>query len=138
MSYSRSDVNWLEILQWSDDHLCELRGLGYGFLKEGRYDRALVCFETLTLLCPDESYDWQTLGALSLENGQYASALEALERALELDPLHLPTLLNKAKTLLIVGQTDEGLALARSLERAADPRIAGPASALVLGYDQLL
>lgn len=131
-------VDWLELLDWGDRQVQELRTLGYCYLKEGRYERAEACFEVLVILCPHEAYDSQTLGALYLENDKLSEALARLNYALELDPSHLPTLLNRARTQLVLGHLEEGLASARSLQKAADPTIAGPATALILGYQELL
>jgi len=127
-------VNWTELLGWSTDQLQELRYAGFSFLKEGKYDKALLFFEGLIVLAPDSAYDHQTLGALYLEMNQLEKALETINLALEIDPSHEPTLLNKVKTQLLMGQINEALLLAEALSKSLNPVIAGDASALLLSY----
>jgi tetratricopeptide (TPR) repeat protein len=129
-----SKVNWREILGWSNEQLEELRFSGFSFLREGHYKKALIFFQALVILDPANSYDAQTLGALYLQMGDTQKALETLDRALSLEPVHEPTLLNKAKALFTLHRRAEALALAKNLEASADPQIAGDASALLFAY----
>src|SRR5260221_12674088 len=94
-----SDINWLEVLDWGQDELEDLRFVGYSYLKQGKYDIALTFFEALTVLNPRNVYDLQTLGALYLQIGNNLMALNFIERSLKIDPNHLPTKLNRAKAL---------------------------------------
>jgi tetratricopeptide (TPR) repeat protein len=66
--------------------------------------------------------------------GNGKKAVETLDQALALDPLHEPTILNKVKALLTIGQKAEALELAKSLEKSEDPTIANDASALLAAY----
>lgn len=127
-------VNWREILGWSDEQLEEIRFSGFSFLREGHYKKALLFFEALVILDPKNTYDAQTLGALYLQIGDARKALETLNQALNLDPLHEPTRLNKAKALLSLNLKPEALQLARELQISTDITISGDASALVLAY----
>lgn len=129
-----SALNWLEILGWSKDQLDEFRFAGFLYLREGHYDRALIYFKTLILLDPTNAYDWETLGALYLQMGDPAQALENINAALALQPLHEPTLLNKVKTLIALKRKEEALALAYQLQKSSDLTIAGDASALITAY----
>lgn len=52
---------------------------------------------------------WNLLGQLRQQAGDPQGALEALERALKLDPTHGPALHNQGITLAILGQTDAAL-----------------------------
>jgi tetratricopeptide (TPR) repeat protein len=127
-------VNWREILGWTDDQLEELRFSGFSFLREGHYQKALLFFEALVILDPQSAYDAQTLGGLYLQMGENQKALKALNQALQIEPIHEPTLLNKAKALFAVNQSAEALQLIKKLERSSDPTIANDAAALYIAY----
>ncbi len=127
-------VNWRAILGWTDEQLEELRFTGFSFLREGHYKKALLFFEALVILDPLSVYDTQTLGAIYLQMGNGKKAVEVLDQALALDPLHEPTLINKVKALLAIGQKAEALALAKTLEKSEDSTIANDASALLTAY----
>ena len=129
-----SDVNWLEVLDWGTDELEDLRFVGYSYLKQGKYEIALTFFEALVVLDPLNAYDLQTLGALHLQQNNNLQALNYLERALKIDPNHLPTRLNKAKTLYALGYKRQAEKEAHTLSTAEDPSIANQASALLLAY----
>ncbi len=129
-----SQVNWREILGWTNEQLEELRFSGFSFLREGHYNKALIFFEALVILDPRNPYDAQTLGGLYLQIGDGDKALLALNKALDLEPTHEPSLLNKAKALLLTHQRAAALDLAHKLERSPDPSIAGDASALIFAY----
>jgi tetratricopeptide (TPR) repeat protein len=129
-----STVNWREILGWSSDQLEEIRLSGFSFLREGHYNKALIFFKALVVLDPVNAYDAQTLGALYLQLGENQKAIDILNTALTLEPEHEPTLLNKAKALLSLGQMNEALALTRQLQRSRDPSISSDADALLSAY----
>ena len=75
------------------------------------------------------AYDTQTLAAIYLQLKD-ERALEWLDRALDLDPTHVSTLLNKAKALVTSGKLNEGLDLARTLAPSSSV-----AEALVMAYE---
>lgn len=127
-------TNWLEVLGWNANQIDELRLSGFSFLREGKYEKALIFFEALVVLDPQAAYDFQTLGGLYLQIGKKEEALETFNRALEIEPAHEPTLLNKTKALLMLDRKIEALQLARRLEKSKDPSISGDASALIAAY----
>lgn len=129
-----SKTNWKEILGWNTEQIEELRFSGFSYLREGLYEKALIFFEGLIILDPDNAYDNQTLGALYLQIGKKELALSTLDHALEIEPFHEPTLLNKAKALLLIGRKEDAFILIRNLEKSKDTAISGDASALVLAY----
>src|SRR5580698_5821008 len=98
-----SQVDWLSILGWGKDELEDLRFVGFSYIKQGKYDIATTFFEALVIFAPDSIYDLQTLGALYLQRGNNLMALNYIEKALKLDPTHLPTLLNRTKALFALG-----------------------------------
>ncbi|NGX38922.1 MAG: hypothetical protein KR126chlam1_00238 [Chlamydiae bacterium] len=129
-----SDVNWIEVLDWGPDELEDLRFVGYSYLKQGKYDIALTFFEALVVLSPDNPYDLQTLGALHLQKDNNLMALNFIERSLKLEPDHLPTKLNRAKTLFALGYKRQAIKEAEELSKCEDPSITDQASALLMAY----
>lgn len=129
-----SKINWLEVLGWGKMELDDLRYVAYSYIKQGVYDVALTFFDALSVLTSPSVYDLQTIGALHLQIGNGLKALELLDRALQLDPSHLPTKLNRAKTLFMLGYKRQGLLQTAELEHSTSPEIASQAKALSLSY----
>lgn len=129
-----SDVNWLEVLDWTKEELEDLRFVGYSYLKQGKYETALTFFEALVVLDPGSTYDLQTLGALYLQLDNNLMALNYIERSLKLEPDHLPTKLNRAKALFGLGYKRQAEKEAKILSTADDQKIADQAEALLLAY----
>ncbi len=127
-------TEWLSVLGWTDEELEDLRFVGFSYIKQGKYDIAITFFEALVLLCPDSLYDLQTLGGLYLQIDNNLMALNYLEKALKIDPSHLPSLLNRTKTLFALGDKKQALAQARMLERAPQESIANQAQALLMAH----
>lgn len=129
-----NQIDWMSILGWSDEELSDLRFVGYSYIKQGKYDIAITFFEALATLAPASLYDLQTLGALYLQKNNNLMALNYIEKALKLDPLHQPTLLNRVKVLFSLGYKKQALAQARELEKSQNPEIINQASALLIAY----
>jgi len=129
-------INWLEKLGWSEAHTNEMRHAAYAYIRQGKYDIALPFFEALVVLEPDSLYDLQTLGALYVEINQAEKAITTLDRALQIDADHGPTMLNLTKAFFMAGKIDEGIRLARILQNDKDPFISGHAAALIMCYSQ--
>ncbi|MEM8727171.1 MAG: type III secretion chaperone [Chlamydiota bacterium] len=129
-----SQINWIELLGWSERQIEDIRFAGYSFIKQGQYEHALKFFEVLTILPDKDVYDFQTLGGIYLQLGNNLSALNFLEKALAMDPAHEPTLLNRTKALFLLGYKKQALTQASKLERSSSPLIADQARALTLAY----
>ena len=129
-----SQLNWTEILGWGKNELDDLRYVAYTYIRQGVYDVALTFFDALAVLSSPSAYDLQTIGALHLQIGNGLKALDHLDRALKLDPTHLPTQLNRAKALFMLGYKRQGLVQVMELEKCSDKEIASQASALILSY----
>ena len=121
-----TDLNWLEILGWNSYQLEELRFAGFSFVRQGKYDKALIYFKSLVILDPKSIYDFQMLGALYLQRNEEAKALPMLNQALELDPTHEPTQLNR------VGEEIKKVAAA--LEKSKNRVIADDATAVIMAH----
>jgi len=121
-------------LGWDKEQLEDIRNAGYAYIRQGKYEIALSFFKALVVLNPHGSYDLQTLGALYLQTGDAELAVKYLDLALQLDADHSPTLLNLAKAKLMMGKKDEGLKLAKMLEKDPDRSISRTAKALILAH----
>lgn len=126
--------NWKEYLKLTDQQIIEIRMAGYSYLRQGHYEKALHFFRALTTLTPDYIYDWQTLGAILLEMGDYNAALEILENALQMDRDHLQTRFNHATTLLMLGYKKPAHSELLRLLACDDNRIASKAEALLIAH----
>jgi predicted Zn-dependent protease len=124
----------MDVLGWGKEEINDLRFVAYSYIKEGIYDVALTLFDALEVLIPPTSYDLQTLGALHLQMGNGLKALDFLDRALKLDPFHLPTQINRAKALFMLGYKRQGIAAAMELEKNENKDVREQASALILAY----
>jgi tetratricopeptide (TPR) repeat protein len=129
-----SRLNWLEILGWTQGAVDDLRYVGFSYIQQGIYDVALSFFEAVAVLSPPNAYDFQTIGALHLQLGDLPKALQAFDKALELDPSHLPTQLNRAKALFSLGHRQQAVRQAQALIGCPDADISSAATALLLGY----
>ncbi len=127
-------IDWCEILGWKEEQKEDLRFLGYAYIKQGKYAIARSFFEALVAVDPRNSYDVQTLGAIYLQERDFPKALFYLDQALKIDRIHGPTLMNRCKALLELGQVSEGLEMAKTLKGHQDKDIADVACALVLAY----
>jgi tetratricopeptide (TPR) repeat protein len=123
---------WIEVLGWNGREIDDLRTAGYAYIQQGAYQIALIFFQGISVLTTPTSYDLQTLGALHLQLGDPLQALEALDRALKLDPTNLTAQLNRAKALLMLGKKPQAVAQAALLMRTASADIASQAAALLL------
>jgi predicted Zn-dependent protease len=127
-------INWLEKLGWGEDQLEDLRFTGYAYTRQGKYDIALDFFKALVILDPENIYDAQMLGAIYVELDQPEEAIKALENALKLDGDHTPALINLCKALFMSGRVNEGIKLAKILQKDKDSAIASNARALILAF----
>ncbi len=128
-------IDWKKRLGWTEEDLDELRNAGYSYIRQGKYNIALPFFEALVILNPDSAYDAQALGALYVETNQPEKAIKYLDRALQLEADHSPTLLNLTKAFFMSGRKGDGIRLAKVLQNDPNPFISGTASALLLSYN---
>lgn len=129
-----SHINWNDILGWGEAEIEDLRFVAFSYIKQGLYDTAIHFFEALAILSPSTAYDVQTLGALYLQKGNALEALRHLDKALTLEPNHLPSLLNRAKALFLLGYTKQAIQQTDVLKTCEDQEIARQAKALALSY----
>ena len=127
-------MDWLSIFGWQKQQLDDIRFVGFCYIKEGHYEIGVSFFKALIAINPKNIYDNQILGAIYLETGKYQDALKQLEIALRLDPIHLPTLLNRAKALFSLGRSDQGIKQAKALLVCKDKKIVHQAEALLIAY----
>ena len=127
-------MNWAEILGWESEQLEEIRFSGFSFLREGKYEKARLYFETLLILDTQSTFDRQTLGAIYLQLGDNEKAVYQLEKALSLDSSHEPTLLNKAKAQLMLGKKQEAMDILQILKKSTHVELANDATALIMAH----
>jgi tetratricopeptide (TPR) repeat protein len=132
-----SKVQWVDLLGWTKEELNDLRFVGYSYIRQGQYEIAKKFFEGLCVLNPESAYDLQTLAAIHLELGDNLKALNYIDKSLAVDPNHAPTLLNKAKALILLGYQKQGLLQAAELKKNKDLKVASQAEALILAYEGL-
>ena len=126
---------WLEILNWSEKNINDLRIVAYSYIKEGKYDIALKFLNALKILSPNNVYEKQTIGAIYLQQGKSLDALTNFDEALKADPYHYPTLLNRAKALFSLGYKIQAKAQTYSLVHCKDKSIAKDAKALLTAFE---
>jgi len=127
-------TNWAELLGWEKDKIDEIRFYGFSLLREGKYDRARLFFEVLLIIDKGTAFDRQTLGAIYLQMNENEKAVEQLNRALEIEPDHEFSLLNKAKALFMLNQKTEALTIVDRLKKSANKPLADDAEALILAH----
>jgi tetratricopeptide (TPR) repeat protein len=130
-----SRIDWRKKLGWREEHLDELRNAGYSYIRQGKYSIAIPFFEALVILDPDSAYDAQALGALFVQVNEPEKAIHYLDRALQLEADHSPTLLNLTKAFFMSGRKADGVRLAKVLQSDPNPFIAGTATALLMTYE---
>jgi tetratricopeptide (TPR) repeat protein len=126
--------DWLKTLGWTEDHVEAVRHTAFSYIRQGKYDIAIPFFEALVVLDPNSAYDFQMLGALYVQIGQPEKAIKYLDKALQADADHGPTLLNLTKAFFMAGRIADGIRLAKLLQNDKDSYISGNASALLMCY----
>lgn len=129
-------MDWNRLLGLDHQDREKLRHTGYGYLKGGNYQAALIYFEGLSLIERGNLFDLQALGCIHLQMGKGSEAIFYFDRALEVDPADLRTQLNRAKALFAVGDCDRALEIARELAKSSDEMIASLAEALVMAHTE--
>ena len=125
-------MDWLEVLNWDQREVDDLRYVAYSYIKQGCYDTALTFFKALAVLTDQTAYDLQTLGALYLQIGNGRDALDHLDRALKLEPSHPQTQLNRAKALFMLGYNEQGVNQAKIIQKEGPLELQKEAEALIM------
>jgi tetratricopeptide (TPR) repeat protein len=124
----------MKTLGWTEDHMDAVRHTAFSYIRQGKYDIAIPFFEALVVLDPNSVYDFQMLGALYVQTDQPEKAIKYLDKALQYDADHGPTLLNLTKAFFMARRIDDGIRLAKLLQNDKDSYISGNASALLMCY----
>jgi tetratricopeptide (TPR) repeat protein len=90
-------------------------------LNYGDAEIAAGAFEHATALRPNSARAWKGLGMSLSREGKHSEALQALERAQQLDTRDIGTLLALARTALHAGQRDRAASLINELETQLPP-----------------
>lgn len=115
-----------EALAAADPSLRVARYRGFLAQKLGRFVEAIAAYDHILRRASDDFETWNNLGNARSGAGDHAGAVDALHRAMELDPEAAPVRLNLASALIALDRADEAQAL---LEKALndfprDPRAA--------------
>ncbi|NNE65478.1 MAG: tetratricopeptide repeat protein [Pyrinomonadaceae bacterium] len=121
---------------WSADEIRLVSELGYALAQQGRNTEAIAVFEGLAAVAPATHYFDSALGALWLRESNYPKALEHLNAAIDSDTQDLPNRVNRAETLIHLGDKDAALvdlefAVGRSSEEPLHQNCITRASALL-------
>lgn len=92
----------------------ELMDLGLERARIADYEGAKKAFDLLVVYCPTWAEGWNQRAFVAFQQEDYASALADVERALALEPRHIPALSGKGVTLMRLGRQDEGEAVLRA------------------------
>lgn len=78
---------------------------------------AVAVLDGLVAYCPDYAEGWNQRAFARFLAGAHEEALADLDRALEIDPAHVPAMAGKALTLFRLGREDEGQQVLREAVR---------------------
>ena len=81
------------------------------------FDAAIAAFDALVAYCPDYAEGYNQRAFVNFIRQDHATALEDLERALDLAPTHVAAMAGQALTLMSLGRTELGQSV---LRRALD------------------
>lgn len=85
--WDRAEKDFLTALDLEPDQPLVLNYLGYSWVEQGiQLDRAKAMIETAVAKRPEDGYITDSLGWVLYRLGDYAAAVEKLERAVELEP----------------------------------------------------
>jgi tetratricopeptide (TPR) repeat protein len=127
-------MNWLEVLDFNESNLDDIRVVGFSYLKQGHFSFAISCFKALVTLNPNGSYDNQTLGSLYLQDKKYMLALEYLDKSISLNPKNYLAILNRTRALISLGYINQALTQAKALQSCKNNKIASQAEAIISAY----
>ncbi|KAG7545830.1 Tetratricopeptide repeat-containing domain [Arabidopsis suecica] len=99
------ELRSLELGTWHD--------LAHIYINLSQWRDAESCLSRSRLIAPYSSVRYHTEGVLHNRQGQLEEAMEAFTTALDIDPMHVPSLISKAEILLELGNRS-GIAVVRS------------------------
>lgn len=97
-----------------DDWSAELLDVGMERANMADYDGALKAFDALVSHCPTWAEGWNQRAFVAFRKENYAAALKDINRALTLEPMHIPALSGKGITLIKMGRRAEGEAVLKA------------------------
>jgi len=107
-----------EVQRTAPDDIGVLKGIGRALLLGKEPREALLAFERVLQLVPDNATSEEDVGVACLESGQVEKAASHLERALELDPLLLTAASSLQEVYRKQGKSEKAAALGDRMRRA--------------------
>jgi glycosyltransferase involved in cell wall biosynthesis/radical SAM superfamily enzyme YgiQ (UPF0313 family)/ADP-heptose:LPS heptosyltransferase/ubiquinone/menaquinone biosynthesis C-methylase UbiE len=113
----------------------ELNRYGEYLLNKGDMEGAMNAFTEATRLLPDFTTAYSNIGVSYLRKNQPAAALKYFTKALKIDPMYLPCVINSAGVLIRCGkiQTARNLVL-NSAQKLIDSGMPGKAAEIYRAY----
>jgi tetratricopeptide (TPR) repeat protein len=115
LRFTRDQANAAEIsaalwriwMQAPDSRAQDLLDRGIAQMRAFDYGGSIATLGNLIDYCPDFAEGWNQRAFAAFLSGDHESALVDLDRALSIDPRHVPALSGKALTLMHLGRNDE-------------------------------
>ena len=107
-----------EVQRTAPDDIGVLKGIGRALLLGKEPREALLAFERVLQLVPNNATSEEDVGVACLESGQVEKAASHLERALELDPLLLTAASSLQEVYRKQGKSEKAAALGDRMRRA--------------------
>ncbi|HRW58126.1 MAG TPA: tetratricopeptide repeat protein [Chlamydiales bacterium] len=126
-----SSIAWLEILNWNETQLTDLKNVGYQYVLQGKYDIALKIYKALVTLNPNDNYNNKILGSIYLELNNPLEALNFYNQALKLDPDDAYTEMNRAKSLYLLGYHKQATQAMQKLSMSSNKKVAQEATSFL-------
>lgn len=132
--FIHGEITLAELEGIDRNHLYTIAEIGYVLMEEGKLEDAKKIYEGLIEMEPRDYYFHSVLGAIYQQLRKNESALEEYNRAIELNPEDIPSLVNSAEILLHNGkllESSERLKRAINLDKNGEDPWAMRARALV-------
>lgn len=99
--------NLASALQVKPDQMAALMLLGHSYYESGKYQQAIDIFEGIQMLDSQNPYAPAVLGSIAQRQERFEDALEHFDRALEIYPNDVHSLVNRGECLLNLGRFQE-------------------------------
>lgn len=123
VKFVRGEITLAELEGISEEQQYTIAEIGYVLMEEGKIEEAKKIYEGLTVISPDDYYFHSVLGAIYQRLNDNDGALKEYDRAIELKPDDIPSIVNSAEVLLNSGkliESSERLKKAIELDKSGE------------------